>query len=103
MRAEPNIVRFEVFTTVTMKNVVFWDIKIQLVLHRRHITSPLRVASSSGFLITANFVPSSSILIILIMEGLSSSETSVLKRATRRNIPDDSILQSLILFINAWC
>jgi hypothetical protein len=35
-------VRFEVFTAVTMKNVVFWDIKPQSVLHRRHITSPLQ-------------------------------------------------------------
>jgi hypothetical protein len=25
---------FEVFTAVTMKNVVFWDIKTQFVLHR---------------------------------------------------------------------
>jgi hypothetical protein len=30
-----------------MKNVVFWDIKTQLVLHRRHITSPLQ--SPGGF------------------------------------------------------
>jgi hypothetical protein len=29
-------VRFEVFTTVTMKNVVFWDIKTQFVPHRKH-------------------------------------------------------------------
>jgi hypothetical protein len=36
-----NSVRFEVFTAVTMKNVVFWDIRTQFVLHRRHITSPL--------------------------------------------------------------
>jgi hypothetical protein len=28
-------VRFEVFTAVTMKNAVFWDIKAQLVPHRR--------------------------------------------------------------------
>jgi hypothetical protein len=27
-------VRFEVLTAVTMKNVIFWDIKIQFVLHR---------------------------------------------------------------------
>jgi hypothetical protein len=33
-----NVVRFEVFTAVTMKSVVFWDIKPQFVLHRRHIT-----------------------------------------------------------------
>jgi hypothetical protein len=35
-------VRFEVFTAVTMKNAVFWDIKIQLVPHRRHVTSLLQ-------------------------------------------------------------
>jgi hypothetical protein len=34
--------RFEVFTAVTMKNAVFWDIKTQIVPHRRHITSPLQ-------------------------------------------------------------
>jgi hypothetical protein len=34
-------VRFEVFTAVTMKNVAFWDIETQFILHRRHITSPL--------------------------------------------------------------
>jgi hypothetical protein len=32
---------FEVFTAVTTKNAVFWDIKAHFVLHRRHITSPL--------------------------------------------------------------
>jgi hypothetical protein len=30
-----------------MKNAVFWDIKLQFVLHRRHITSPLQ--SSARF------------------------------------------------------
>jgi hypothetical protein len=34
-------IRFEVFTAVTIKNVVLWDIKTHFVLHRRHITSPL--------------------------------------------------------------
>jgi hypothetical protein len=36
------VVSFEVFTAVTMKNVIFWDIKTQFVPHRRHITSPLQ-------------------------------------------------------------
>jgi hypothetical protein len=37
-RAQPvNAIRFEVFTAVTVKNVVFWDIKTQFLPHWKHL------------------------------------------------------------------
>jgi hypothetical protein len=42
-------------------------------------------------LITADVVPSSPILIILMMEAIRSSETSILTRAARHNIREDDI------------
>jgi hypothetical protein len=55
-------------------------------ISEERITPVIRVTRIAE-VVTANVVPSSPILVTLMREALCSFETSVLTRATRRNIP----------------
>jgi phosphoglycerate-specific signal transduction histidine kinase len=52
------------------------------------------IGPTDKYLVIANVVPSSQILVTLMMEAIRSSETSALTRATRRHISEDDILHS---------
>jgi hypothetical protein len=66
--------------------------KLVLVFHL------VLLRSVRGLVVTANVVPSSSSLVTVMKAAQSTSETTVLTRATRRNITEDGIPHKKYLF-----
>jgi hypothetical protein len=97
-----------------MKNLILWDVtpcgccknrrfgRSHLFIiggdkNRRAKNKQTRceeISSQRASVAIYGYVPGSPILVTLIMEALSSSEMSVLIRATRRVITEDDILHS---------
>jgi hypothetical protein len=76
-------------TLIKVRRISELGTTLAVTSNRRKLVLPRRMRR---LLVTASVVPSSLILVTLMKEASSSSETSVLTRSTRRNIPVGAII-----------
>jgi hypothetical protein len=95
-----------------MKNAVSWDVtacgecknKRFAGMYSLHHQRDNNQRARTTLAVTSNTadVPSWLILFTLMLEAIRTSETSVLKRATRRHIPEDGILHVQRLYVSRY-
>jgi hypothetical protein len=88
-----------------MRNAVFWDVTPRASCKNRRFGERYHLCHQDDkdwrifllcvlqMLVTANVVLSTPIIFTVMMEAIQSFETLILTGATRRNIPEDGILQ----------
>jgi hypothetical protein len=83
-------------STVFVKYAVFWDVTPCGSCENRRFEGRCRLhhQGENNKLVIAKEVPSSVIPFTLMMKATRSSETSILKRAKLRHIPEDGIPHS---------
>jgi hypothetical protein len=94
-------VRFEVFTEVTKKNAVFLAVKQCGSYKNRSCRATYRLhhrGDKNKWTRKTLVVTGLPILVTLMKNAISSSETSVLTRATSRHFPEACILHFIVSF-----